>query len=187
MTLLEDEGFGLSSVYDIVRRHGGFVRVPRGRDADASFELYFPRVERLRTEPERSSATEAPHADGETVLLVDEDVAVLEVTRQLLAGGGYRVLSASSVEEATKTAREHRAPIDLLATDVVLPGMSGLALAAELKRTRPRMKVLYLSGYTDEAIAERGLIAQGANRLQKPYRRVDLLEAVRRAIDAADA
>jgi DNA-binding NtrC family response regulator len=121
---------------------------------------------------------------GETILLVEDDTKVLDVAHRFLEEGGYHVISTSDIAEALATVQDGRRPVHLLATDVVMPGMSGRDLAERLRSVLPDLKTLYISGYTDDAIAHHGVLGPGVAFLEKPYSRQDLLAAVRRALDA---
>ena len=123
-------------------------------------------------------------AGTETVLIAEDDTILLPLVRGLLEKLGYRVLEAANAAEALEGARRHRGPIHLLVADVVMPGASGRDLARELNETRPETKVLYVSGYTDDAIVHHGMLEEGLNFLQKPFTPGALARKVREVLDA---
>jgi two-component system cell cycle sensor histidine kinase/response regulator CckA len=179
----EGTGLGLATVYGIVQQSGGTIEVESAPSKGATFRISLPRVE---GEVQQASAPPPGTAGGggaETLLLVEDDPALRAVTREVLEGAGYRVHVASRAEEALAVSEAHPAVIDLLLSDVVMPGRSGPELAAELLARRPGLRVLYTSGYTSDAIARHGLQEAGVRLLQKPFSPSDLLRAVREALD----
>ena len=176
-------GLGLSTVYGIVKQSDGYIWVESQPGIGATFKIYFPRVAAASSFAVPSESKRAAQARGETILLVEDDTKVLEVAHRFLEEGGYEVLSAHDFAEALALAQDPRRRIHLLATDVVMPGMSGRDLAERLRSMRPELKTLYISGYTDDAIARHGVLRSGAAFLEKPYSRQDLLAAVRRALE----
>ena len=127
-------------------------------------------------------AKEAPKGHGETVLVVEDEVSILLLARKLLENLGYAVLMASSPLEAESLAKEHSGGIHLLLTDVVMPGINGRDLAERLKEHYPSLRVLFMSGYTADVIAHRGVLDSGLNFIQKPFSRLELALKVREAI-----
>jgi CheY-like chemotaxis protein len=176
-------GLGLSTVYGIVKQSDGYIWVESQPGIGATFKIYFPRVDSASSFAVPSESKRAAQARGETILLVEDDTKVLEVAHRFLEEGGYEVLSAHDFAEALALAQDPRRRIHLLATDVVMPGMSGRDLAERLRSMRPELKTLYISGYTDDTIARHGVLRSGAAFLEKPYSRQDLLAAVRRALE----
>jgi PAS domain S-box-containing protein len=174
-------GLGLATVYAIVKQSGGFIWVYSEPGHGTVFKLYFPLVD---DPAEISGPTRAAGAarGTETVLLVEDSAAVRAVTRQLLERQGYTVLEAPDPRMAIAIASSHRGTIHLLLTDIVMPGMSGRALAEQLSKARPKMKVLYTSGYTDDTILRQGVIDGSAAFLQKPFTPEMLLRKVRSAL-----
>lgn len=146
------------------------------------FKIYFPRVPAGEQAAGGEARRSRSGTGDETILIVEDDEALQEVTRDLLAQSGYRVLEASNGEEALLVVERHRAPIHLLLADVVMPGMSGAALAAELTQSHPEMHVLYMSGYTDETIVRSGVLKSGILLLEKPFTREALIGKVRDAL-----
>jgi CheY-like chemotaxis protein len=177
-------GLGLSTVYGIVRQSGGHISVYSELGAGTTFKIYLPRLD----EPAVPDATPAPtRATGgtETVLLVEDEEMVREMLQETLAGAGYRLLVAADANHALAQAAAHRGSIQLLLTDVVMPGGSGRELAERLSLARPGIRVLYVSGYTEEAIVRHGVLARDVAFLGKPFTPDELLARVRQLLDAA--
>src|SRR5207237_3483258 len=148
----------------------------------------FPRADGLAVEQASQGAEgSAGGASGsETILLVEDEGAVRDLTRRCLESTGYRVISAENAEEAIELAAEHAARIDLLLTDVVMPGASGPELSRRLLERRPDVRVLYVSGYTDSAMASEGILDSGVSFLQKPFTPEALARKVRDVLDGRD-
>jgi PAS domain S-box-containing protein len=179
-------GLGLSTVYGIVRQSGGHVWVYSEPGHGACFRIYLPEAEAVprAAEPTVSGPAPARAVRGtETVLVVEDESAVRELTRQVLRLQGYAILDAANGGEALAVAAAHDGPIHLLVTDVVMPGMTGPDLAAKLQAVRPEMKVLFLSGYTSHAMVGGGMLEEGTNFLQKPFTPMDLAGTVRLILD----
>ena len=179
-------GLGLSTVYGIVKQSDGYIWVYSEPGMGTNFRIYFPPADSAASPAARGKSRRATETRGETILLVEDDTKVLEVAHRFLEDGGYRVISTSNIAEALAMVQDGQRPIDLLATDVVMPGMSGRDLAERLRSVRPGLRTLYISGYTDDAIAHHGVLGPGVAFLEKPYSRQDLLAAVRRALDNPD-
>ena len=179
-------GLGLSTTYGIVKQSGGNIWVYSEPGMGTTFKLYFP-VDPGTTEARAAAA--APAAErlhgSETILLVDDTDPVRRLARDVLAGAGYRVLEAGGAEEALQMAGRPGPRIDLLVTDVVMPGRNGLELAERIRSARTNVRVLYISGYTDAAIIRGGLLAEHAAFLQKPFTPDDLLRKVRQVLEPA--
>jgi CheY-like chemotaxis protein len=174
-------GLGLSTVYGIVKQSGGFLRVESTSGEGATFRVYLPRVP---AEPKHSAPTQRalPIANGETILVVEDEPAMRMVTRRLLENTGYRVLEAAGGEEALRMVSEHEGKIDLVLTDVVMPGISGAALAECLLASYPNLCVLYMSGYTDDQVIRHGLRHEQVHFLQKPFDAEQLGRRLREAL-----
>ncbi len=171
-------GLGLSTVYGIVKQSAGYVMVQSEEGVGTTFHIYLPRVKGVA---ERHPAP-VPHAamgGTETVLLVEDEAPVRELVRDTLTAKGYRVIEAENGEAGLAAAARHKGNIDLLITDVVMPGLGGRELVQQLAQTRPKTKVLYLSGYTEDAIISDGTIQKGAAFLQKPFTLQSLSRKVR--------
>jgi len=177
-------GLGLATVYGIVKQSGGYVWLYSEPGQGAAFKIYLPRVDAPRDAPVLSPALSGTIAGTETVLLAEDDPLLLPLARELLTKLGYRVLQARDAAEARTIARAHEGEIHLLVSDVVMPGGGGFQLAQELHKERPTMRVLYMSGYTDEAVVRHGLLERGLNYLQKPFTPAVLARRVRDVLDA---
>jgi CheY-like chemotaxis protein len=177
-------GLGLATVRAIVEQSGGFLSVASAPSQGSTFEIYLPALGASKppTKPDRSAAV-AP-GGTETVLLVEDDESVRALMREILEEVGYTVLEASGGPEAVRLADEQSQPIDLLITDVVMPEMGGRQLVERLTLTRPGMKVLYVSGYTDDAVVHHGVLQADVAFLQKPFTLVGLAHKVRQTLDA---
>ena len=174
-------GLGLSMVYGIVKQAGGHVWAYSEVGRGTTFKIYLPRID----EPvEALPAPEAPMPERgfETILLVEDETSLRAIAREILEEHGYRVLDAAGPTEAVEIAARHPEPIHLLFTDVVMPGMNGRLLARMLVATRPTLRVLYMSGYTDDVIAHSGVLDSGTLLLEKPFTARALLGRVRAAL-----
>ena len=177
-------GLGLSTVYGIVNHSGGFITVYSEAGTGATFKIYLPRLTGDLVEAKSAPLAISGAQGSETILLTEDEEIVRLVTRRILAGCGYTVLEAGSGLEAMKISRKHHAPIHLLLTDVVMPEMSGPKLAESLTACRPEMRVLYMSGHTENAIVHHGVLDPGIAFIQKPFRRDNLLRQVRQVLDS---
>jgi PAS domain S-box-containing protein len=162
-------GLGLSTVYGIIKQSGGYVLVESELKHGTTFRIYLPRVEDALEPAGAVGALSSQTRGSETVLLVEDEESVRQLVRETLESKGYKVLEADHGEAALQLAADHAAEIDILITDVVMPGMSGRELSARLCATCPHTKVLYLSGYTEDAIAHEGVLESGTAFLQKPF------------------
>jgi len=161
-------GLGLSTVYGIVRQSEGYVAVESEPGHGTTFEIYLPRVTGAPVEPAAAPADTAVVKGGETILVVEDEAAVLDVVSETLRRDGYRVLAAHDAESA-QTIAEREGTIALLITDIVLPGLDGRALADRLTARRPELDVLLISGYADDTLLPHGALAAGLQFLQKPF------------------
>ena len=176
-------GLGLSTVYGIVRQSGGSIYVYSEPHHGTSFKVYLPRVDEEADPPVEDGAAPATPAGSETVLIVEDEAAVRTFATRVLVEQGYRVLEASGGPEALALAASHPDPIDLLVTDVIMPGMQGHKLAARLSARRPGLRVLYVSGFSENAVIHHGVASTGAGVLPKPFSGEGLGRAVREALD----
>jgi PAS domain S-box-containing protein len=176
-------GLGLATVYGIVKQSGGYIWVYSEPGRGTSFKIYLPAVEEA-ADKLRAARPRSPARGTETVLLVEDEESVRTLSRTILEANGYTVLEAESPEEALAIARDHPRTIHLLLTDVVMPEMGGPDLASRIGAIRPRMKVLYMSGYTDHAVFRQGALKKGQIFLQKPFTPGDLARRVGKALEA---
>jgi two-component system cell cycle sensor histidine kinase/response regulator CckA len=177
-------GLGLSTVYGIVAQSEGHLRVYSEPGRGSTFRAYFPAVSEA-VEAAAPAAVPPPARGQETVLLVEDDEMLRRVAREVLEAQGYTVLVASDGHEAAHVAARHAGPIHLLLTDVVMPGMSGRVVADRLAASRPETRVLFMSGYTDGAIAHHGVLDPGTAYLAKPFTVETLSARVRDVLDGA--
>ncbi|MGQ0641212.1 MAG: PAS domain S-box protein [Gemmatimonadaceae bacterium] len=178
-------GLGLATVYGIVRQSGGFISVYSERGAGTTFKIYFPRVDDAVGERSDRVLKFTPLTGTETVLVVEDAAPVRAIIQQVLRRHGYNVLEAVDGENALQIGADHDGPIHLLLTDVVMPRMGGRALAEHFGRLRPDTRVLFVSGYTDDAIVQHGVLEPGVNYLEKPFTPDDLARKVRHLLDTA--
>jgi two-component system cell cycle sensor histidine kinase/response regulator CckA len=178
-------GLGLATVYGIVKQSGGYVWIYSEPGHGTSVKLYFPEVSAAAAfqQSEYKPATKEAARGSETILLVEDEAAVRGLASRILEKQGYRVLSAQHGREAMDIASSEAGKIDLVLTDVVMPGMNGRGLVERLAGIRPTMKSLYMSGYTDDDIIRRGFIEPSKSFLQKPFTSEALLQTVRKVLD----
>jgi hypothetical protein len=174
-------GLGLSTVYGIVKQSGGYVLVQSEVGQGSTFQIYLPRVEPA-AEDHPAPALRAACGGSETVLLVEDEESVRQLVRDTLAGNGYRVIEAENGEAGLAVAAKHDAAIDLIITDVVMPGMGGREMVKQLTQVRPAAKVLYLSGYTEDAVISEGTAESSTAFLQKPFTLQNLSRKVREVL-----
>ena len=180
-------GLGLSTVYGIVKQSGGYISVYSELGSGTTFKIYLPRVDAL-AETLATAAVPAPANRGsETVLLVEDEEGVRRLVRDLITRQGYKVLEAHSGEEALNVLAKHTGKIDLLLTDLVLSNMSGRELSERLRSERKDLKVIYMSGYTDDALLHAGMLSEGALFIQKPFTATLLAQKMRELLDAQRA
>jgi PAS domain S-box-containing protein len=175
-------GLGLSTVHDIVQQSGGFIRVCSEPRRGTTFKIFLPAAEATAAVDLRHGVPEPP-GGSETVLIVEDDPAVREVAAEILRRKGYRVLQAPDGATALALARTHHGGVSLVITDLVMPGMSGRALADVVRAEQPGLRVLYMSGYTDDAVVRQGVLNASAPYLQKPFTARSLALKVRELLD----
>jgi CheY-like chemotaxis protein len=176
-------GLGLSTVYGIIKQSGGNIWVYSELGKGTTFKIYLPLVEG-ETIAKAEAADRAPIKRGsETVLLVEDEDMVRKLASELLEESGYIVLEANGGEEAINLGKAHTKPIDLLITDVVMPKLSGKEVADQLRAVHPETKVLFMSGYTDEAIVHHGIVDSGIDFIQKPFSERALAQKIRDVLD----
>ncbi len=177
-------GLGLAMVYGIIKQSGGYIWVYSEPRQGATFKIYLPRIEQATGEAAAAKPASSPSKGNETVLLVEDEPALRALARTVLESKGYRVLEARNGEDALLVAEQHRGQVDLLLTDVVMPGMSGRELAEQLHQKNRSLKILYMSGYTDDAIVHHGVLGSDMAFLQKPFTPEGMARRVREVLDA---
>jgi PAS domain S-box-containing protein len=178
-------GLGLSTVYGIITQSGGYVHVDSAPGQGTTFTIYLPRVEALIDRPALPPADTKVPQGSETVLVVEDEDGVRELVQSILRAAGYTVLAASNGEEALRTCAQHDGAIDLLLTDVVMPGLSGPDIARHIQALRSMIKVVYMSGYAADALGRHGVLDLDTAFLQKPFAPDTLVRKVRAILDAS--
>jgi len=175
-------GLGLATVYGIVKQNNGFINVTSEPGKGTIFNLYLPHYIGQPTAPQKESVTESPRSSGETVLLVEDEPAILAIVRRILERLGYTVVVANSPTEAIRLADVYAGEIHLLMTDVVMPEMNGRDLARQLMARHPKLQCLFMSGYTTDVIAHHGVLGEGMNFIEKPFTIESVANKVRSAL-----
>jgi CheY-like chemotaxis protein len=176
-------GLGLSTVYGIIKQSGGNIWVYSEPGRGSSFKVYLQQFEAATGATEKATVEPVAQGGSETILLVEDEDVVRGLARKILEQSGYRVLDARNGTEAIRISREHAEAIQLLLTDVVMPEISGKEIAERLTVLRPTIRVLYMSGYTDEAIVHHGVIDANVEFIQKPFTPMALVRKVRAVLD----
>jgi PAS domain S-box-containing protein len=176
-------GLGLATVYGIVKQNDGFINVYSEPGKGTTFKIYLPRFLGQRPEAPTEKEEPPPGGHGEGILVVEDEEAILMLAQHILVKLGYQVWAAGSAGEAIDLGEKHKDRIHLLVTDVVMPEMNGRELAQRLQSHTPKLKCLFMSGYTADIIASRGVLGQGVHFLQKPFSTRDLARKVREALD----
>ena len=179
-------GLGLATVYGIVTQSAGHVLLKSARGAGTTFEVYLPVASAAEGVVERRAAKDAPPRGAETVLLVEDEPAVRAIARRLLERQGYRVLEAGNGADALAVAAGYGSRIHLVVSDAVMPGMSGAEVTRRLQEERPGIKVLLMSGYTEDEVMRRGILSASVPFVQKPFVLAEFAQAVRDAIGSTD-
>ena len=178
-------GLGLATVYGIVKQNNGFITVESQPGRGTTFKIHLPRHEAAPPLVLSKDPAAADALGKETLLLVEDEPTILRMTTMMLQRLGYRVLPADNPEHAIAKAAEHPDKIHLLITDVVMPGMNGRELSARLRERHPEIKVLFMSGYTADVIAHRGVLDEGVRFIQKPFSKKDLAAKVREVLETS--
>lgn len=175
-------GLGLATVYGIVKQNNGFINVYSEPGQGTTFKIYLPRHKANETLLQGNIQAEPVASGYETILLVEDEPAILAMTTTMLERLGYTVLAASTPTEGLDLAKEHHSEINLILTDVIMPEMNGLDLAERLMSLNPDMKTLFMSGYTANIIAHHGVLDKGVAFIEKPFSRRDLASKLREVL-----
>jgi two-component system, cell cycle sensor histidine kinase and response regulator CckA len=176
-------GLGLATVYGIVKQSGGSIQVESEVGRGTTFRIYFPVAEGAAGRRREPVAGEKVEGGTETILLAEDEPDLRELARIFLEGYGYKVLEAASAEQAIQMAEIFPGTIDLLLTDVIMPGMSGRQLAESVMSRRPQTRIVYMTGYTDDMVVQHKVLEPGVKLLQKPFGKVELALKVRSTLD----
>ncbi len=176
-------GLGLATIYGIVKQNNGFINVYSELDSGTTFRIYLPCHAGDPGLDFFDDDTHIPEGRGETVLIVEDEITILEIAKEMLETIGYQVLVSSSADLALDLAKVHGADIRLLISDVIMPQMNGRDMADRMQAFCPDLKILFMSGYTADVIAHKGVLDAGVNFIQKPFSRSDLARKVRHTLD----
>jgi two-component system cell cycle sensor histidine kinase/response regulator CckA len=176
-------GLGLSTVYGIVKQSGGHILVASESGSGTTFTIYLPAFAPVPEPVVTESPAPTVQGSSETVLLVEDEDLVRQLTREILTRHGYRVLEAADGVAALEVVQQYGGAIDLMVTDVVMPRMSGNELVEHVRPLRPGMRVLYVTGYSEEAIARQGQLTEGIELLPKPFTPGVLTAKIRQILD----
>jgi len=179
-------GLGLSTVYGIVKQSGGHITVYSERGNGSSFHVYLPRTAETGAIPVPEKQEAINLRGHETILLVEDELLVRELTQTVLEEKGCSILTAEDFSEAQAACKKHQGPIHLLLTDMVLPGGTGRKLSEQIQEMRPETKVLFMSGYTSDSVLSHGVLDSGVHFLQKPFIPSQLAKKVRDILDFKD-
>ncbi len=180
----EGTGLGLATVYGIVKQHEGHISVYSEKSLGTTFRIYLPRVEPGTTQTTDESQLSRANAGEETIVIAEDDDMVRNYVYNLLMEKGYQVIEAANSREALDAVQKQSGQIDLLISDVIMPGMNGKELYNQIADRYPDIKVLYISGYTDDVISKHGILEQGVSFLQKPFSNHQLTEKIRDILDS---
>jgi CheY-like chemotaxis protein len=177
-------GLGLATVYGIVKQSGGFIWVYSELSKGTSFKIYLPRLNQVEDHVDAVRPIAEVPKGTETILLAEDEHDVREIAREFLESGGYRVIEAKDGKEALELARKHRGQIDLLVSDMVMPGMTGQQLAERLKQDQPDVSVVFMSGYSEHAATEMADADPSVRLLSKPFSRSTILRGMREILNS---
>jgi CheY-like chemotaxis protein len=178
----EGTGLGLATVYGIVKQNQGFINVYSEPDQGTTFKIYIPRYGGTASGRPQSKTQEAPVGNNEAILIVEDEISTLNLSKAMLERLCYSVLATTSAHDAVQLVKESKKKISLLLTDVVMPEINGRELADRIQSLIPDIKILFMSGYTSNVIAHRGVLEEGINFIQKPFSLQQLAEGVQKAL-----
>jgi len=176
-------GLGLSTVYGIVKQNGGFINVYSEMGEGTTFKIYLKCESEGAEKIEGSQKTISTESKGETVLIVEDEEAILQIAEKMLETLGYNILTANSPQEALSIAKKYSGKIDIIVTDVVMPGLDGKKMSDKVIAIHPDVKVLFMSGYTSNVIEQHGLVGENVNFIQKPFQMDDLALKIRQTLN----
>lgn len=176
-------GMGLATVYGIVKQNDGFIKVYSEVNVGTTIKIFLPREGGNQSKQSRQVSTEIPRGSGETILLVEDEPAIRKLGQELLENLGYKVLVADSPNAAVEINRTYTGVIHMLLTDVIMPEMNGRDLAAEIQMQSPQIKILFMSGYSTEIIAQRGMLTKDRQLIQKPFTRHELAFKIKSVLE----
>jgi CheY-like chemotaxis protein len=177
-------GLGLATVHGIVMQNNGFISVNSEPGKGTSFKIYLPRYAGHAREVSPPDPVKATARGHETILVVEDEPAILNMVTEMLQGIGYTIIPAETPSQAIPLAKSHQGTIDLLLTDVVMPAMNGHDLSMHIKTLHPQVKCLFMSGYTANIIAKQGVLDKGVNFIHKPFSFQNLASKLRELLDA---
>lgn len=183
-SLGQGTGLGLATVYGIIKQNNGYIYLKSALNKGTKFCIYFPVVEEKIEKTQEQSVSEGNLLGNETIFLVEDDPAVRELTLRSLKYFGYKVITSSNSEEALKKFDQNNITVDLLISDVIMPGMSGKKLVDLLRKEKPDLKVLFMSGYSEDQISKQGVLDSEINFIQKPFAPKDLVKRLRQILDS---
>lgn len=175
-------GLGLATIYGIVKQNGGFIDVYSEVGLGTSFKIYLPRIAGASGDLTSPGEVQARSAGGASILVIEDDEVLCQATRRMLESMGYTAVAVQMPDEAVAIVKQGTQQFDLLLVDVVMPGLNGVEVAACVLELQPGMRVLYMSGYTAEAIVHRGVLNEGVHFLQKPFSSSELAEKIREVL-----
>jgi len=182
-TLDQGTGLGMATVYGIVKQNRGFIDIHSESGKGTQVNIYLPRHDSKTERSQKEVSEKTPKAQGETILLVEDDIPILKLTDKILNGLGYKVLSASTPKQAMGIARNYKGNVHLLLTDVIMPEMNGLELSKQLAPFYSGLKCMFMSGYSADSVEHRGILDKGQHYLHKPFTPRELAIIVRKALD----
>jgi len=178
-------GLGLATAYGVIKQSGGDILVDSSPGQGSFFKLYLPQVAETSEAPSKIASPPTPALGSHTILLVEDEQSLRKLAHKILKDVGYAVLEAEGGSKALEIAEQYKSRIDLLLTDVIMPGINGRMLAEKLSAARPDMKILYMSGYAEGEIARHGFLQPSVQVLRKPFTCEELTQRVQQVITAA--